>query len=136
MGDPVTVVEALLPNQIVALVRREHLTDPVRDDLDRASAWGLWDTLSTPSDDVWTKRVLRIEIDVHLGREPPTAGPATPRAPIKGSQRAEQPALGAAMLGAGGPLFYDLAVDQLMAALVLRDRHQIVERGVGLLPRG
>src|SRR4051794_1005154 len=98
------MIDALLFDQIIALVRRQNLADPVGYDLDRGGARQLGQALAPPARYVGAKRVVRVERNIHFGRENPSAGAAAARPPVEGAERAEHAALGCAMASGGGVL--------------------------------
>src|SRR5262249_35599395 len=123
------MVDTLLPDEVVALVRRQDLADPIGP-LRYGHAQRLFrHALAPPAGDIGPQRVRWIEVHVDLGREPPPAGPAAARPAIEGIEAGGELALHGPVPTRRGPLLDDRTLEQLVAALFLRDREEILERG-------
>src|SRR4029079_11426627 len=71
------------------------------------------------------------ECDLDLAGKPPPSRPAPPGTAVVGSHQLAESNLGSPMLWGRHGLLHELAVDDLVEALLFRDREQVFDSGEG-----
>src|SRR5207244_382837 len=79
MGDAGAVEHAQLVNQVAPPVRRQDLAHPVRPEPDGPPRRSLRHAFAAPADEVMAVELVRSVLDLDLGADPPSAGPAPAR---------------------------------------------------------
>ncbi len=127
-ADPMVMIHALLLDQIVSLVLRKDLANPVRTNGNGHFAGKLGQPLAPPSRDIGTEHLRFFEADLDFGREPPPAGPTAAGATIVRREAAGEPDLRGAVSSGCGFLFDECAVDDFVSASLLRDGEEVDDR--------
>ena len=130
MGHRVPLVGVELRPEIVQRLRwREDLADPIRPNPNRRPARTLGNAVAAPAGKIWAEDLVRLQLDLHLTRDPPTAGTTTPEAAVERIHARRELRLSSPMLKRRARLPHELAVDHLMEPLILRDREQLGSSG-------
>jgi hypothetical protein len=93
----VAMIDALLLDEVVALVGRKYFADEVGAHRDRHVVWQRWQVFSSPTRNIRTKYLHFFELDLDLCREPPAPWPAPARTPIIGAKPPREANLRAAV---------------------------------------